>query len=76
VSCAKDVFDISRLGVEAATVAFRLGMHVRRRAENIGCLIPSSWSMILSSNQEELVSEALQQFSKEKVSFRAPEFPI
>ncbi|EWG41233.1 hypothetical protein FVEG_03379 [Fusarium verticillioides 7600] len=66
VSCAKDVFDISRLGVEAATVAFRLGMHVRRRAENLGCLIPSSWSMILSSNQEKLVSEALQQFSKEK----------
>ncbi|KAF5637638.1 polyketide synthase [Fusarium tjaetaba] len=66
VSCAKDVFEISRLGVEAATVAFRLGMHVRRRAENLGYSTPSSWSMILSSNQEELVSEALQQFSNEK----------
>ncbi|CVK91833.1 bikaverin cluster-polyketide synthase [Fusarium mangiferae] len=66
VSCAKDVFEISRLGVEAATVAFRLGMHVRRRAENLGYSTPSSWSMILSSNQEELVSEALQEFSKDK----------
>nr|ALQ33037.1 putative polyketide synthase [Fusarium thapsinum] len=66
VSCAKDVFEISRLGIEAATVAFRLGMHVRRRAENLGYSTPSSWSMILSSNQEELVSEVLQQFSKDK----------
>ncbi|KAJ4127485.1 Interface between microtubules and kinetochore protein [Fusarium oxysporum] len=66
VSCAKDVFEISKLGVEAATVAFRLGMHVRRRAENLGYSTPSSWSMILSSNQEELVSEALQEFSKDK----------
>lgn len=32
--------------------------------------------MILSSNQEELVSEALQEFSKEKVSSRALVFPI
>ncbi|EXL92030.1 polyketide synthase [Fusarium oxysporum II5] len=66
VSCAKDVFEISKLGVEAATVAFRLGMHVRRRAENLGYSTTSSWSMILSSNQEELVSEALQEFSKDK----------
>nr|ALQ32989.1 putative polyketide synthase [Fusarium sp. NRRL 52700] len=66
VSCARDVFEISKLGIEAATVAFRLGMHVRRRAENLGYSTPSSWSMILSSNQEELVSETLQEFSKEK----------
>ncbi|ENH68137.1 Aflatoxin biosynthesis polyketide synthase [Fusarium oxysporum f. sp. cubense race 1] len=66
VSCAKDVFEISKLGVEAATVAFRLGMHVRRRSENLGYSTPSSWSMILSSNQEELVSEALQELSKDK----------
>ncbi|TGO07674.1 hypothetical protein BTUL_0255g00060 [Botrytis tulipae] len=66
VSCAKDVFEISKLGVEAATVAFRMGLHVRRRAENLGYSTPLSWSMILSSNQEELVSVSLQEFSKDK----------
>ncbi|KAG5775036.1 hypothetical protein H9Q73_011283 [Fusarium xylarioides] len=76
VSCAKDVFEILRLGVEAATVAFRLGMHVRRRAENLAYSTPSSWSMILSSNQEELVSEALEEFSKGKVRSIAPTLPI
>nr|ALQ32777.1 putative polyketide synthase [Fusarium babinda] len=66
ISCAKDVFEISKLGVQAATVAFRQGMYVRSRAENLGYSTPSSWSMILSSNQEEVVSEALTAFSKDK----------
>ncbi|RYP27845.1 hypothetical protein DL767_007493 [Monosporascus sp. MG133] len=66
ISCSANVFEISRLGVQAVIVAFRIGMHVRRRAELLGYSTPASWSVILSSNQEELVSEVLATFSADK----------
>ncbi|KAB8237687.1 type I polyketide synthase [Aspergillus alliaceus] len=66
ISCSTNVFEISRLGVQAVTVAFRLGMHVHRRAELLGYSTPASWSAVLSSNQEEVVSEVLATFSANK----------
>ncbi|KAI1826624.1 polyketide synthase [Xylaria intraflava] len=65
ISCSKNVFEISRLGVQAVTVAFRLGMQVSKRAGLLGYSLPQSWSMVVSS-QEDKVSESLAAFSDDK----------
>ncbi|KAF4953246.1 hypothetical protein FSARC_12440 [Fusarium sarcochroum] len=66
ISCAKSVFEISKLGVQAVIIAFRQGMHIHRRAEHLGFSAPASWSMIVASSQKERVLEALTKLSENK----------
>ncbi|KAJ8115386.1 hypothetical protein ONZ43_g4677 [Nemania bipapillata] len=63
ISCSQNVFEISRLGVQAVTVAFRVGMQVSRRASLLGYSLPESWSMVVSSSQENKISEHVETFS-------------
>lgn len=62
------MFEISRLGVQAVTVAFRVGMQVSKRAEFLGYSLPESWSMVVSSSQEDRISEIAETFSANMVS--------
>ncbi|KAI1152845.1 polyketide synthase [Nemania diffusa] len=62
ISCSQNVFEISRLGVQAITVAFRVGMQVSKRASLLGYSLPESWSMVVSS-QEDKISEHVETFS-------------
>ncbi|KAI1126483.1 polyketide synthase [Nemania abortiva] len=63
ISCSQNVFEISRLGVQAVTVAFRAGMQVSKRAELLGYSLPESWSIVVSSIQEDRISEHVEAFS-------------
>ncbi|KAI0115705.1 polyketide synthase [Nemania sp. FL0031] len=63
ISCSQNVFEIPRLGVQSVTVAFRTGMQVSKRAGLLGYSLPESWSMTISSSQEDRISEHLESFS-------------
>ncbi|KAF4121453.1 hypothetical protein GMORB2_1860 [Geosmithia morbida] len=66
VSCSVNVFEISRLGLQAVTVAFRTGFHVGKRAELLGYPTASSWSMIVSLDDENLVTQVLERISADE----------
>lgn len=69
VACSRTTADLQTLGVEAVVVAFRVGMHVARRANTLVAENPThleSWTVIVADKSESRVEELLQIFIKEK----------
>lgn len=73
ISCSRTVWDIARVGIQAVIVGFRIGLHVRRKAEILGYPEPSSWSAVIYNTgnmQGGELTDALTRFSIEKVSYK------
>ncbi|ORY59299.1 polyketide synthase [Pseudomassariella vexata] len=67
--CAKTIFDIKQVGVQAVAAAFRIGYHVHQRAEALGYFEAESWSAVVSHIQEikeEGLIEAVVKFCTEQ----------
>ncbi|KAM0545985.1 hypothetical protein ACHAPJ_011097 [Fusarium lateritium] len=66
ISCSRTIFDLIGVGRQAVIVAFRVGLHVQRRAAILGSQKNSSWSVVLAATQEDEANRALAGFYKEK----------
>ncbi|KAF2650606.1 polyketide synthase [Lophiostoma macrostomum CBS 122681] len=66
IRCSHNIYHVSRLGLQAVAVAFRMGMRVHRKAETLGSSNGGQWSIILSGMQEENVAASLAEYSAEK----------
>ncbi|KAI6776042.1 hypothetical protein HG530_002800 [Fusarium avenaceum] len=66
ISCSQNVFEITQLGAQAVTVAFRQGVYIQRRAENLGYPTPVSWSVVIPSTDKDRAMEALETLSRKK----------
>lgn len=67
LSCAQNVFDITRVGVQAVIVAFRIGLHVHRRAAMMGFSGDSQWSAVVANLSESAVEELISSFCQASV---------
>ncbi|KAM0278167.1 hypothetical protein ACHAO9_012273 [Fusarium lateritium] len=65
ISCSKTLFDLIRVGCQAVSVAFRVGLYVQQRAAILGSQSHSSWSVVLAATQEDEAQQALTEFCKE-----------
>ena len=59
ISCSHTLFEVARMGVQAVIVAFRVGMHVRRKAEILGHSKVGCWSLVVPSMEEQTAKQAL-----------------
>lgn len=69
-------FEITRLGIQAVIVAFRIGMHVHRKTTILGHSQPGSWSLVISAIQEESVAEVLTDYCADNVSDILSEYGV
>lgn len=67
ISCSHTLLDVALIGVQAVTVAFRIGMHVRRKAQILGHSKLGCWSLVVSPMQEEAAKQALAQLCTAQV---------
>lgn len=72
ISASESLSDLSRLGVEAVRVAFRLGVHVYRASQLLEPHRndegpPQSWAYVVTGLTEEEVQQELNQYNKQMV---------
>ncbi|KAB8207674.1 hypothetical protein BDV34DRAFT_234095 [Aspergillus parasiticus] len=71
VSCARSSIDLLSLGIEAVVVAFRVGMHVARRANALAGDDGSQWkpwSLAVTDMSESEAERILEEFTRDEVS--------
>ncbi|KOC18793.1 putative polyketide synthase [Aspergillus flavus AF70] len=71
VSCVRTSIDLLTLGIEAVVVAFRVGMHVARRANALGGDGGSQWkpwSLAVTDGSESETEKILEEFTRDEVS--------
>lgn len=76
ISCSNTLFDVARMGVQAVIVAFRIGMHVHRRARILGHPTRGCWSLVVSSMEEEAAKQILTDLYTAQVSQAADEVVV
>lgn len=67
ISCSHTLFEVARMGVQAVIVAFRVGMHVRRKAEILGHSKVGCWSLVVPSMEEQTAKQALAELCMAQV---------